>query len=73
MLEDTGSIAESGDINWRIMLANLGAWAIVFIVLSKGIKSLGKVANVHMHLAMTFLLLYAVLIFRGAMVRASFR
>lgn len=39
----TDSWTEPGGIKWDVTLCNLLAWIIVFLVLSKGIKSLGKV------------------------------
>lgn len=42
-LKISGGIGELGKIQYPIALCLLAAWAIVFIVLSKGVKSLGKV------------------------------
>ncbi|XP_060063257.1 sodium- and chloride-dependent glycine transporter 1-like [Ylistrum balloti] len=39
----TGGVGEPGNVKWDVMLCNLLAWLIVFLVLSKGIQSLGKV------------------------------
>ena len=39
----TDSWTDPGGIKWDVTLCNLLAWTIVFLVLSKGIKSLGKV------------------------------
>lgn len=39
----TDSWTDPGGIKWDVTLCNLLAWIIVFLVLSKGIKSLGKV------------------------------
>ncbi|XP_041374202.1 sodium- and chloride-dependent glycine transporter 1-like [Gigantopelta aegis] len=43
VLSESAGIDETGIIKWDIMLCNLLSWLIVFAVLSKGIKSLGKV------------------------------
>lgn len=39
----TDSWTDPGGLKWDVTLCNLLAWIIVFLVLSKGIKSLGKV------------------------------
>ncbi|XP_061184918.1 sodium- and chloride-dependent glycine transporter 1-like [Saccostrea echinata] len=39
----TDSWTDPGGVKWDVTLCNLLAWLIVFLVLSKGIKSLGKV------------------------------
>lgn len=39
----TDSWTDPGGLKWDVTLCNLLAWTIVFLVLSKGIKSLGKV------------------------------
>ncbi|XP_046351909.1 sodium- and chloride-dependent glycine transporter 2-like [Haliotis rufescens] len=64
VLQETASIAETGQINWQIMLCNLLAWIIVMIVLAKGIQSLGKV--VYFTAIFPYILL-TVLLIRGAM------
>ncbi|XP_069107592.1 sodium- and chloride-dependent glycine transporter 1-like [Argopecten irradians] len=43
VLAVTGGASESGTVKWDVMLCNLLGWSIVFLVLSKGIQSLGKV------------------------------
>ncbi|XP_067686410.1 sodium- and chloride-dependent glycine transporter 2-like [Haliotis asinina] len=64
VLQQTASIAETGDINWQVMLCNLLAWLIVLIVLAKGIQSLGKVV----YFTATFpYILLTILLIRGAM------
>ncbi|XP_046543832.1 sodium- and chloride-dependent glycine transporter 2-like [Haliotis rubra] len=64
VLQQTASIAETGEINWQVMLCNLLAWLIVLIVLARGIKSLGKVV----YFTATFpYILLTVLLIRGAM------
>lgn len=43
VLEITDGFESPGGVKWDITLCNLLAWTIIFIVLSKGIKTLGKV------------------------------
>ena len=43
ILHITTSIEETGDVQWQLLLCNLAVFAIVFLVLLKGIQSLGKV------------------------------
>ncbi|XP_070184414.1 sodium- and chloride-dependent glycine transporter 1-like, partial [Littorina saxatilis] len=43
ILNVTPSIEETGEVQWQLLLCNLAAFAIVFLVLLKGIQSLGKV------------------------------
>ncbi|KAL5006050.1 hypothetical protein ScPMuIL_017208 [Solemya velum] len=43
VLEMSDGMGNSGHVKWELTLCNLLVWVIVFIVLSKGIKSLGKV------------------------------
>ncbi|XP_076459932.1 sodium- and chloride-dependent glycine transporter 2-like [Babylonia areolata] len=43
VLHKTASIEETGDLVWELVVCNLVAYLIVFIVLLKGIQSLGKV------------------------------
>ncbi|PVD39048.1 hypothetical protein C0Q70_01675 [Pomacea canaliculata] len=43
VLNKTSSIAEAGELQTHLTVANLFGWALVLIVLSKGIQSLGKV------------------------------
>lgn len=43
VLEITDGFEATGGVKWDITLCNLLAWTIIFIVLSKGIKTLGKV------------------------------
>ena len=43
VLKSTGSINETGEVAVEVLLCNLLAFAIVFLVLVKGIQSLGKV------------------------------
>ena len=43
VLHQTSSLGETGGISWELVLCLLLAWLIVFLVLTKGIKTLGKV------------------------------
>lgn len=43
VLEQSDSIDNIGGVSWRLALCLLFAWLIVFVVLLRGIKSLGKV------------------------------
>ena len=43
VLEITDGVESTGGVKWDVTLCNLLAWTIIFIVLSKGIKTLGKV------------------------------
>ncbi|KAK3082621.1 hypothetical protein FSP39_000641, partial [Pinctada imbricata] len=56
----TSKFEETGGVKWDVTLCNLLAWTIVFIVLSKGIKSLGKV--VYFTATFPYILLTALLI-----------
>ncbi len=42
MLNITDGIEDLGGINWRLTACLAAAWVIVFLVLIKGISSLGK-------------------------------
>lgn len=37
-------IGDTGVVNWRLLLANGAAWALMALVLCKGVKSIGKAA-----------------------------
>ncbi|KAL5007638.1 hypothetical protein ScPMuIL_016444 [Solemya velum] len=43
VLEQSDSIDNIGGVSWRLALCLLFSWSVVFIVLLRGIKSLGKV------------------------------
>ncbi|BFZ15628.1 hypothetical protein BsWGS_18667 [Bradybaena similaris] len=43
ILRDTGTIEQIGDVQWELLLANLISFIIIFLVLMKGIETLGKV------------------------------
>ncbi|XP_069107590.1 sodium- and chloride-dependent glycine transporter 1-like [Argopecten irradians] len=60
VLAVSGSASKSGNVKWDVMLCNLLGWLIVFLVLSKGIKSLGKV--VYFTAIFPYILLVALLI-----------
>ncbi|XP_050388401.1 sodium- and chloride-dependent glycine transporter 1 [Patella vulgata] len=42
----TSGIGEAGGFQWRLVLSNLLTWTIMFFVLIKGVKSIGKVVYV---------------------------
>ncbi|CAG5127092.1 unnamed protein product [Candidula unifasciata] len=44
ILADTGSMENIGGIQWEILLCNLFSFVITFLVLVKGVESLGKVS-----------------------------
>lgn len=60
VLEITDGFESPGGVKWDITLCNLLAWTIIFIVLSKGIKTLGKV--VYFTAIFPYILLTALLI-----------
>lgn len=43
VLEISGGMDEMGMVRWQLFLCLMGAWTIVFLCLSKGVKSFGKV------------------------------
>ena len=43
-MNKSASIAEPGELQLHLVLANLVGWVVVLLVLSKGIQSLGKVS-----------------------------
>ena len=43
MLDISSDISEPGQLRWQLSLCLLLMWIIVFVCLSKGIKSSGKV------------------------------
>lgn len=64
----TDSWTDPGGLKWDVTLCNLLAWIIVFLVLSKGIKSLGKVV----YFTATFpYVLLTVLLVRGLTLEGS--
>lgn len=60
VLEITDGFESTGGVKWDVTLCNLLAWTIIFIVLSKGIKTLGKV--VYFTAIFPYVLLTALLI-----------
>jgi len=68
VLERSPGIDETGSLNWKMTLALLCAWLIVFLCLIKGIKSTGKVV----YFTATFpYLVLTILIIRGALLDGS--
>ncbi|KAL4217326.1 hypothetical protein ACF0H5_023777 [Mactra antiquata] len=63
VLHQTASLEETGGISWELTVCLFAAWLIVFLVLTKGIKTLGKV--VYVTAIFPYILLTALLI-RGA-------
>jgi len=43
VLRKTSGLEEGGELLWDLSLCNLLAWFIIFLVLSKGVETLGKV------------------------------
>ncbi|XP_035826073.1 sodium- and chloride-dependent glycine transporter 1 [Aplysia californica] len=69
ILNDSGSIEEAGEIQWQLLIANGVAYAIVFLVLLKGIQSLGKVV----YFTATFpYVLLTILLVRSAMLDGAY-
>ncbi|XP_060608384.1 sodium- and chloride-dependent glycine transporter 1-like isoform X2 [Ruditapes philippinarum] len=60
VLRQTSGLDVTGGISWELTLCLLLAWTIVFLVLTKGIKSLGKV--VYVTAIFPYILLTALLI-----------
>ncbi|WAR31682.1 SC6A5-like protein [Mya arenaria] len=46
VLRRTGGLDEPGELLWDVSLCNLLAWTIIFLVLTKGVETLGKVMYV---------------------------
>ncbi|KAK3607761.1 hypothetical protein CHS0354_040666 [Potamilus streckersoni] len=46
VLRQSQRLSEHGDINWELALCLLLTWLVVFLVLTKGIESLGKIVYV---------------------------
>lgn len=60
VLHLTSNLGETGGVSWELSLCLLLAWLIVFLVLTKGIKTLGKV--VYVTAIFPYILLTALLI-----------
>ncbi len=60
MLEITSSIYEIGTLHWPLVVSLFCAWFIVFLVLSKGIKTIGK--TVYFTSVFPYFVLFALLI-----------
>ena len=45
VLSISGGLEEMGEIKWQLALCLLLAWVIVFLCLSKGVQSSGKVSD----------------------------
>ncbi|XP_064611059.1 sodium- and chloride-dependent glycine transporter 1-like isoform X2 [Liolophura sinensis] len=68
VLDQSPTIDEIGTPRWQLVLCLMLAWTVVFVVLVRGIKSLGKV--VYFTATFPYLLLLALLI-RGATLEGS--
>ncbi|GFR72983.1 sodium- and chloride-dependent glycine transporter 1-like [Elysia marginata] len=68
ILHDSGTITEIGDVQWHLVLGNFVAYAVIFLVLVKGIQSLGKV--VYFTAIFPYILL-TILLVRSAMLDGS--
>ncbi|KAK0043211.1 sodium- and chloride-dependent glycine transporter 1 [Biomphalaria pfeifferi] len=69
ILHDSGSIQESGDVLWPLLLCNLFAFIVIFLVLLKGIETLGKVV----YFTATFpYVLLTILLIRCAMLDGAY-
>nr|KAG5713672.1 hypothetical protein BaRGS_024720 [Batillaria attramentaria] len=70
VLGKTDSIADPGSLQWELLLCNLLVNAIVFLVLVKGIKSLGKV--VYFTAVFPYILLTILLVWGDAAIQIFF-
>ncbi|KAH9513801.1 Sodium- and chloride-dependent glycine transporter 2, partial [Bulinus truncatus] len=69
ILHDSGTIEESGDVLWPLLLCNLVSFIVIFLVLLKGIESLGKVV----YFTATFpYVLLTILLIRCAMLDGAY-
>ncbi|XP_055959211.1 sodium- and chloride-dependent glycine transporter 1-like [Patella vulgata] len=68
VLSESEKLGDWGILKWDLSLCNLLSWTIVFIVLSKGIQSLGKVVYVT---AIFPYVLLTILLIRGAMLEGA--
>uniref|UniRef100_A0A0B7A795 Transporter n=1 Tax=Arion vulgaris TaxID=1028688 RepID=A0A0B7A795_9EUPU len=69
ILRDTGTIEEIGDVQWEILVANFIAFLIIFVVLLRGIETLGKV--VYFTAIFPYVLL-TILLIRCAMLEGAY-
>ena len=44
-LETTGSIEDGGGMNWKLVGCLVGAWVLLFVIVFRGVQSVGKVRN----------------------------
>ena len=51
VLNQTNSIDETGKIRWQLVLCLLLAWMVVYFCMWKGVKSAGKVIELHKYYA----------------------
>ncbi|KAK7111566.1 sodium- and chloride-dependent glycine transporter 1-like [Littorina saxatilis] len=69
VLKRSSSIAEPGDVQIHLLIAHVIGWAVVLLVLSKGIQSLGKVVYVT---AIFPYILLTVMLVRVAMLEGAY-
>ncbi|CAG2201330.1 Sodium- and chloride-dependent GABA transporter 2,Sodium- and chloride-dependent taurine transporter,Sodium-dependent noradrenaline transporter,Sodium- and chloride-dependent betaine transporter,Sodium- and chloride-dependent neutral and basic amino acid transporter B(0+),Sodium- and chloride-dependent creatine transporter 1,Sodium- and chloride-dependent glycine transporter 1 [Mytilus edulis] len=60
VLRMSSGIHDIGDLNWRLALCLFGAWLLICVCLSKGVKSVGKV--VYVTATLPYILLTIVLV-----------
>ncbi|XP_071500150.1 sodium- and chloride-dependent glycine transporter 1-like [Diadema antillarum] len=60
VLQESGSINQSGTLVWQLLLCLLFAWIVIFLCLIKGVKSAGKV--VYFTAIFPFIVLFILLI-----------
>ena len=46
VLNISSGIGDTGAVNWKLLLANGGAWVLMALILCKGVESIGKAAYV---------------------------
>ena len=44
-LETTDSIEEGGGLNWKMVGCLVGAWLLLFVIVFRGVQSVGKVRS----------------------------
>ncbi|VDI57677.1 solute carrier family 6 (neurotransmitter transporter, amino acid) member 5/7/9/14, partial [Mytilus galloprovincialis] len=60
VLQMSSGIHDIGDLNWRLTLCLFGAWVLICVCISKGVKSVGKV--VYVTATLPYILLTIVLV-----------
>lgn len=49
VLNISSGLGETGEMNWELTLCLMAVWILVYFCVWKGVKSTGKVRNIHMH------------------------